>query len=268
MNLPLAGRVSLVTGVSRRQGIGYAVAGRLATLGSSVFVHHYRPHDDDQPWGADDLDAVRGGIRDCLRGDARLADVEADLASETAPRLVIEAATAAFGHIDVLVCNHARSGGDGDLASVDASMLDGHWQVNTRSTVLLTKHFAAQHDGRPGGRVIWLTSGQQLGPMRGEIAYAASKAALAGLTQTAADELIERGVVLNTVNPGPVNTGYLDATTTDRDATLISKVRASFPQGRFGEPDDPARLIAWLATDDARWVVGQVLNSEGGFRRW
>lgn len=268
MSLPLHGRLSLVTGVSRRQGIGYAVACRLATMGASVFIHHHRPHDDSQPWGADDLDAVRGGIRACLRDDARLADLDADLASEAAPQLVLHAATKAFGHVDVLVCNHARSGGDGALASVDASMLDTHWQVNARSTVLLTKHFAAQHDGRPGGRVIWLTSGQQQGPLRGEIAYAASKAALAGLTQTVADELIEQGIVLNTVNPGPVNTGYLDAATTDRDAAMLEKVLASFPRGRFGEPDDPARLIAWLATDDASWIVGQVLNTEGGFRRW
>jgi 3-oxoacyl-[acyl-carrier protein] reductase len=237
-------------------------------MGSEVFVHHYQPHDDGQPWGADDLDVVRSGIRNHLQAHARLADLGADLASEPAPQMVMDAAVAAFGHVDVLVCNHARSGSDGDLASVDAAMLDGHWQVNTRSTLLLTKHFAGQHDGRPGGRVIWLTSGQHLGPMRGEIAYAASKAALAGLTQTAADELVERGILLNTVNPGPVNTGYLDADTGDREPALIAKVLDSFPQGRVGEPDDPARLIAWLATDDARWVVGQVLNTEGGFRRW
>jgi 3-oxoacyl-[acyl-carrier protein] reductase len=268
MTLPLQGRVSLVTGVSRRQGIGYAIACRLATMGSSVFIHHYRPHDDGQPWGSDDIDAVRDGIQQCLRGDAQVADVEADLASETAAAQVVGAATAAFGHVDVLICNHARSGGDSGLATVDASMLDAHWQVNTRSTVLLTKYFVAQHDGRPSGRVVWMTSGQQLGPMRGEIAYAASKAALAGLTRTAADELIERGIVLNTVNPGPVNTGYLDSGTTDRNHALIHQVLTSFPQGRLGEPDDPARLIAWLATDEARWVVGQVLNSEGGFRRW
>lgn len=268
MERSLSGRVAVVTGVSRRRGIGYAVACRLAGMGASVFIQHLQQHDRDQPWGQDDLDAVRDGIRGFLVADARCADIEADLGSPTGPRTVIEAATNAFGHVDILICNHARSGGDGDFAAVDAAMLDAHWQVNTRSTLLLTQLFAAQHDGRPGGRVVWMTSGQELGPMRGEVAYAASKAALAGLTQTVADELIEQGVLLNTVNPGPVNTGYLDTESSDRDEATIEKVSASFPLHRMGEPDDPARLIAWLSSDDGRWMAGQVLSTEGGFRRW
>ena len=266
--LPLSGRVAIVTGVSRRQGIGYAVARRLAGLGASLLVQHHRSHDLDQPWGGDDLDAVTAGLRGELVGDARLVDVAADLADPQAADDVVARAVATYGHVDVLVCNHARSGSDGDLLTVDAAMLDGHWQVNARSTLLLTRHFAEQHDGRPGGRVVWMTSGQQLGPMRGEVAYAASKAALAGLVPTVADELVERGILLNAVNPGPVNTGYLDVDTADRSEETLAKVLASFPLGRFGEPDDPARLIAWLATDESRWVVGQVLDTEGGFRRW
>lgn len=266
--LPLAGRTAIVTGVSRRKGIGYAVARRLAALGAGVVVQHHRAHDLDQPWGGDDLSAVTQGLREALVGDAGLVDVAADLADPQAAEDVVARAVAAYGHVDVLVCNHARSGGDGDLGALDAAMLDGHWQVNARSTLLLTKAFAAQHDGREGGRVIWMTSGQQLGPMRGEVAYAASKAALAGLVPTVADELVERGILLNAVNPGPVNTGYLDLETADRSEETVAKVLASFPLGRFGEPDDPARLIAWLATDESRWVVGQVLNTEGGFRRW
>lgn len=268
MGLPLQGRVAVVTGVSRRQGIGYAVGCRLAGMGASVFIQHLQQHDRNQPWGTDDLDAVRDGIRGFLLDDARFGDVEVDLASPTGPRAVIDAASDVFGHLDILVCNHARSGGDGDLAVLDAEMLDAHWQVNARSTLLMTQMFAAQHDGRRGGRVIWMTSGQQLGPMRGEVAYAASKAVLAGVTQTVADELVEQGILLNTVNPGPVNTGYLDPSSTDRDEATIQKVLENFPLGRMGEPDDPARLIAWLSSDDSRWMVGQVLSTEGGFRRW
>ena len=268
MGQPLQGRVAMVTGVSRRKGIGYAVACRLAAMGADVFVQHYRAHDTDQPWGADDLGSVLAGVRAHLVGDAVLADASADLADDAAPAALMSAATQRFGHLDVLVCNHARSGGDGDLRALDAAMLDGHWQVNARATLLLTKLFADQHDGRPGGRVVWLTSGQQLGPMRGEVAYAASKAALAGVTQTVADELIEQGILLNTVNPGPVNTGYLDVESADRDEAILDKVLASFPLHRFGEPDDPARLIAWLVSDEAAWMSGQVLNTEGGFRRW
>lgn len=268
MELPLHGRVAVVTGVSRRQGIGYAVACRLAGMGASVLIQHFQAHDREQPWGSDDLDEVRHGIRQHLAEGAELADVGADLGSPGGPGVVFDAAADTFGHVDVLVCNHARSGGDGDLAALDAAMLDGHWQVNARSTLLLTQLFAAQHDGRPGGRVVWMTSGQQLGPMRAEVAYAASKAALAGVTQTVADELVEQGILLNAVNPGPVNTGYLDPGSGDRDEATIAKVQSSFPLHRMGEPDDPARLVAWLASDESRWVVGQVLNTEGGFRRW
>lgn len=99
--------------------------------------------------------------------------------------------------------------------------------------------------------------------MRGEVAYATSKAALAGVTATVAAELLELGIVLNTINPGPVNTGYLDAETTDRPLDEIEQHLASTPFGRVGRPDDPAALIGWLATQD--WIVGQVITSDGGF---
>ena len=145
-------------------------------------------------------------------------------------------------------------------------MLDAHWAVNTRASILLAQAFAAQHeDSRPGGRIVFMTSGQDLGPMTGEVAYAASKGALASITQTLADQLAERGITVNTVNPGPVDTGYA-AFADQPEAHEI--VRRHFPSGRWGTPDDPARLIAWLVTDEAAWITGQVINSEGGFRRW
>lgn len=262
---PLKGRTALVTGASRRSGIGYAIAARLAGMGASIVLHHHRAHDADQPWGADDLAAVRAGIEAELLPGAAVHDLAADLAEPSAPAALIERAVDRAGHLDVLVCNHARSGGDDSLADMDATKLDGHWSVNTRATLLLTRAFAAQHDGREGGRAIWMTSGQQLGPMPGEVAYAASKAALAGVTATVAAELAPRGILLNTVNPGPVNTGYLDSGMGIPEETL-DDLRSAFPSGRLGEPDDPARLIAWLISDEGRWMVGQVLNTEGGFR--
>ncbi|GAA2807397.1 SDR family oxidoreductase [Saccharopolyspora taberi] len=259
--LPLRDRVALVTGVSRRQGIGYAIARRLAAYGASLYLHHYRPHDVDQPWGPDDVDAVVAGVADQLVPTARIAHGEADLTGPEQPQRVLDSAVAEFGHVDVLVCNHARSGSDGALGELDASMLDGHWAANTRSAILLAQAFAAQHDGRAGGRIVFMTSGQQLGPMPGEVAYAAAKGALAEITTTLADQLADAGITLNTVNPGPVQTGYLDE-------SAWRAVAPMFPFGRYGEPDDPARLIAWLATDEARWITGQVINTEGGFGRW
>jgi 3-oxoacyl-[acyl-carrier protein] reductase len=262
--MPLRGRVALVTGASRRAGIGYATARRLAAFGASLFLHHYAPHDRDQPWGADPGGprAVADGVRAALADPAAtVAHAEFDLAEPDAPGRVLAAAVAAFGHVDVLVCNHARSGGDGRLGTLDAAMLDAHWAVNTRATILLAQAFAAQHDGRPGGRIVFMTSGQDLGPMRGEVAYATSKGALASITRTLADHLADSAITLNTVNPGPVDTGYAPPDAHEH-------VRRLFPGGRWAEPDVPARLIAWLATDDAAWVTGQTINSEGGFRRW
>ncbi len=261
--LPLRGRNALVTGVSRRAGIGYAIARRLAALGASVFLHHYAPHDRDQPWGADPggPGAVLAGVTGVLAGDkARVEQMELDLSVPAAPAQLIGAAAGAFGHLDILVCNHARSGGDGPLGALDAAMLDGHWAVNARSAILLAQAFAAQHDGRPGGRIVFMSSGQDLGPMAGEVAYAASKGALASVTRTLADQLADQAITLNTVNPGPVDTGYAPP-------AAHEAVRQRFPQGRWGVPDDPARLIAWLVTDEAAWITGQTISTEGGFRR-
>jgi 3-oxoacyl-[acyl-carrier protein] reductase len=254
----------VVTGVSRRAGIGYAIARRLAALGASLFLHHYAPHDRDQPWGADPggAEAVIAGVTEALGADgASVRHQEADLSDPAAPGRLIEAAAAAFGHLDILVCNHARSGGDGPLGTLTAAMLDAHWAANTRSAILLAQAFAARHDGRPGGRIVFMTSGQDLGPMTHEVAYAASKGALASITRTLADQLADHTITLNTVNPGPVDTGYASP-------EAHEAVRHHFPQQRWGEPDDPARLVAWLVTDEAAWITGQIINTEGGFRRW
>lgn len=263
---PLRGRVAIVTGASRRAGIGYAVARRLLGMGASVVVHHHAAHDATQRWGADDVDAVLDGLREVLKVEgppgARLVDVSSDLAALGAPEALVAAAVAEFNGVDVLVANHARSAPDGGLGDLTAEVLDGHWAVDARSVILLVQAVAGAHSpGRAPARMVLLTSGQQKGPMPGEIAYVAAKAALAGVTATLADELADRGITLNTVNPGPVDTGYATG-------AAHAAIAARFPGGQWGEPDDPARLIAWLCTDDARWVTGQVIDSEGGFRRY
>lgn len=263
MNHALGGRTAVVTGVSRRGGIGSAIASRLAAMGADLALCHYAPHDAEQPWGGDDVAAVVEGVRSqCVTPGQRVRDIGVDLAEPDAPDAVLAWANAELGHVDILVCNHARSGGDGALGELSAAMIDGHYAVNTRSSLLLAQAFARQHDGRPGGRVVFLTSGQGMGPMPGEVAYAASKAALAGITLTIADQLADHGITVNAVNPGPVDSdSYLDDQA--REALL-----GMFPFGRLGRPDDPARLIAWLVSDEGRWVTGQVLNTEGGFARW
>ncbi|WP_194784405.1 SDR family oxidoreductase [Actinomyces haliotis] len=261
---PLEGRRVLVTGVSRRRGIGYAISCRAADLGASVAVHHFSPHDAAQAWGADALDAVIEGVRAHLVPGAELVDLSADLADAAQPRRVVETACEGLGGLDGLVCNHAASGHDGRLESIAPEDLDLHWRVNARGSLLLVQTFAEVFEPSAcrelSGAVVLMTSGQGLGPMPDEIAYSTSKAALAGITPTLADGLASRGIRLNTVNPGPVDTGYMD------DA-LRDAVRSSFPAGRLSTPDDPARLICWLLSDEARWVTGQVISTEGGFRR-
>ncbi|MFI1727679.1 SDR family oxidoreductase [Streptomyces acidicola] len=265
--LPLRGRTALVTGASRRGGIGYAVARRLAAYGASVYLHHHVPHDTAMPWGADHPEEVAAGVREGLGDpDARVIDGPGDLSDPAAPaELVSRAADALGGRLDILVANHALSGSDGTLDTIDSAMLDAHWAVDTRSVLLLVQAYArlraALPPRTPGGRVMMMTSGQDIaGGMPGEIAYALQKGALASITRSLSTTLADLAVTVNTVNPGPVDTDY----TTGDDYAAIA---AMFPAGRWGMPDDPARLISWLATDEAAWITGQVIDSEGGFRR-
>jgi 3-oxoacyl-[acyl-carrier protein] reductase len=248
----LEGRVALVTGVSRRAGIGFAIARRLLGDGCSVFAQGWTPHDATQQWGAD-----TGASAALAELGGPVQYVEADFADPETPSLVVASAREAFGHIDLLIVNHARSG-HGRLNETSAEQLDAFLHENVRAAILLVKEFAAQHDGRPGGRVILMTSGQHLAAMSREVAYAVSKGALHQATKTLADELIDRGITVNTVNPGPTDTGW----------DIASKdPRPAMPLGRWGQPDDAARLIAWLCCDQANWITGQVIDSEGGFRR-
>lgn len=179
-------------------------------------------------------------------------DIEADFADPSAPARVIAAAAP----IDTLVVNHALSE-PGALGELTAEQIDAHLHVNVRAALLLVQEFAAQFDGEQGA-VVLLTSGAHRGPMAGEIAYAVAKGALATATATLAESLADRGIRVNCVNPGPTDTGYLAGV----------EPGARMPFGRWGEPEDAARLVAWLCSDDGRWVTGQVIDSEGGFRRW
>ena len=243
---------ALVTGVSRRAGIGFAIVRRLQKQGASVFVQGWTAHDARQDWGADP-DGLEG-----VAGELGVGCIEADFAEPEAPARVVTAAREALGSLDVLVVNHARSG-HARLGELDAEHLDAFLHENVRAPLLLVQEFAAQYDdARGGGRVVLLTSGAHLGPMAREVGYAVSKGALAIATKTLADELADRSITVNCVNPGPTDTGW---------GLAEVDPAGPMPLGRWGEPDDAARLIAWLCSDDARWITGQVIDSEGGFRR-
>jgi 3-oxoacyl-[acyl-carrier protein] reductase len=235
-------RNALVTGVSRRAGIGFAVARRLEEAGAQVFTQGWTPHDAAQPWGAD---------------ETITPSIEADFADPLAPARVVAAARDVIGPLDVLVVNHARSG-LGRLDQLTAEDLDAFLHENVRGALLLVKEFAAQFESDTG-RVVLITSGAHLDAMPREVAYAVSKGTIAIATRTLAYELADRGITVNCINPGPTDTGW-------GLADIDPKPRMPF--GRWGEPDDAARLVAWLCSDDGRWITGQVLDSEGGFRRF
>jgi 3-oxoacyl-[acyl-carrier protein] reductase len=251
----LSGRVALVTGVSRRQGIGFAISQRLAALGADIFMHSFTPYDAAREWGAD-LDGVAALIAELQKHGTKIAHAEGDFLDPAVPNQVVDRAVHTFGHIDILVANHTYST-MGNLEELTATDIDIHFQVNVRGTLLLTQAFAAQHHHQSGGRVILLTSGQQLNPMPGELAYVASKGALQQLTLSLSAHLMPRGITVNTVNPGATDTGWADA-------EVSEFICAANPQGRWGLPADAARLIGWLATDDAQWITGQTINSNGG----
>lgn len=252
----LEGRVVLVTGVSRRVAIGAGVARRLVADGAAVVVHSWSPHDVEQPWGADEGGAE--ALVDELRSRAgRVEHVCTDLAERDAPASLVAAARKAFGHLDAVVANHARSSRQA-LEELTAEEIDLSYAVNTRATLLLVKAFAAQHDGRPGGRVVLFTSGQYRGAMPSELPYVASKGALHQVTPSLAAHLMPHGITVNCVDPGPNDTGYADSKT--RAAVI-----ARNPGGRWSSPADTARLVAWLVGDEADWITGQVIASDGGW---
>jgi 3-oxoacyl-[acyl-carrier protein] reductase len=253
----LKNRVTIVTGASRRIAIGAAIARRLVADGAAVYLHTWGPHDAEQSWGPDP-----GGpealVDELRRAGGRVEHISADLADPAAPATLVDAACAAFGHVDALVANHTRSSMQ-SLEDLTAEELDLSYAVNTRATLLLAKAFAAQHDDtRPGGRVLWMTSGQYHGAMPGELPYIASKAALHELTRSLATHLIPRGITVNCINPGPNDTGYAD----DQTRADVNRLN---PGGRWSMPADTARLVAWLLSDEADWVTGQTIASDGGW---
>lgn len=243
----LAGRIALVTGVSRRAGIGYAVAERLQRLGASVFASGWSDHDAEMPWGTDDSEL---GIEVEQR----------DLEDPSSPTALIDAAVGRYGALDIVIAVHARSSHQ-TLAGLTAFELDRCWAANVRSILLLAQRFAQCHDtDRRGGRMLWFTSGQHVGPMADELPYAVTKGALHQMTASVADALIDVGIVANCINPGPVDTGYASG-------TAHADVAEKFPSGAWGTPGNVADLVEFLVSDKGEWIQGQVINSEGGFRR-
>jgi 3-oxoacyl-[acyl-carrier protein] reductase len=249
--------IAVVTGVGRTSAIAFAVVRRLLDAGHSVLASAHPPSDASEAWRVE-----RGGIAAVLDAlGAPRDDLEfhaVDLGRPDGPRELLEHAVARFGGVDAVVAAHARSS-DYTLDELTAEELDRTWAVNARASVLLVQAFAALHDRGPG-RVVLFTSGQHLGPMASEIPYAISKGAIHQMTRTLADAVADRGITLNTINPGPVDTGW-------PSPELKQRLTGAFPAGRWGEATDIAPVVAWLLSPESAWLTGQVLDVEGGFRR-
>src|SRR5580693_6825490 len=250
--MSLHGEVALVTGASR--GIGKAIAERLGREGASVVINYYanRQGADERARAAEVLQAVEKS-----GGAAVLAD--ADVANADQLRGLFDLAEKHFGGLDILVTN-AATWRFASIADATDEDFDVVFSTNARAT------FIAMHEAanrlRDGGRVVAISAGVTLMPRPGTAIYGASKAAINHLVRVLAHELGPRQITVNSVLPGAVNTDALREQP-DRDA-LVSGEVARTPLHRVGEPDDIADIVAFLVSDDARWVTGQNIGAGGG----
>jgi 3-oxoacyl-[acyl-carrier protein] reductase len=251
----LFGKTAIVTGVSRAVGIGASVARALAAMGANVFTTYYRPYDSSMPWGSASQEAIEI-IEELKAHGIKAHGIEADLSNIDTPTMLFDQAEQAIGPVDILI-NNATCDYPVDIYTLSASLLDNHYAVNVRGTTLLCAEFAKRHDGRPGGRIINLTSGQSLAPMPDNLAYAITKGATEALTKSLSVSIANKGITVNAVDPGATDTGWM---TIDFRETL----KAQSPFGRVGKPEDVARLIVFLASAQAEWITGQIMHSRGG----
>jgi 3-oxoacyl-[acyl-carrier protein] reductase len=245
--------VALVTGVGRTVGLGAAIALRLADDGWDVATTQWTAYDDRMPWGRNDDDPVAVAAALTARG-ARTMAVQADLSDVRSPAEVFDAVTAGLGPVTALVMCHAESV-DSSLLDTTVESFDRHYAVNVRATWLLVKEYAerfpATQTGR--GRIVALTSDHTVH----NLPYGATKGALDRLVLAAARELQDLRLTANVVNPGPVDTGWMDD-------ELRERILSETPLGRGGRPQDTASLVSFLLSGDGGWVNGQLLYSDGG----
>jgi 3-oxoacyl-[acyl-carrier protein] reductase len=254
MEKSLQGQVAIVTGVSRSQGIGASISRKLALLGSHLFLTGWPDYDQSRS-SVSELERLLKDLRDT---GSEVEWMPLDLGLSESPVTLIEAVSNRFGRAHILINNACFWLGD-SAATLDGALLDRHYAVNTRAPILLSLEFVRRFAGSGARRIISMTSGQMLGPMSGSVAYAATKAALDAFTITFADEVGSDGITVNAVDPGPTDTGWM---TQEKQRELLPR----HSLGRLGQPEDAARLVAFLASSEADWITGQIIRSRGGFR--
>lgn len=232
-----------MTGVSRRAGIGAAIALALARGGWDVATTGWPPYDAAMPWAGDPAEDARRLDAALAAAGARTIAVDADLTDVEAPARIYDAAEAALGPVTALVLSHCH---DVETGLLDTTLedFDRHFAVNARASWLLVRELGRRFRGAPGtGRLVALTSDH----VAGNLPYGASKGALDRIVLAAAAEFRDRGITANVVDPGPVDNGWMTA---EQKATFTNLATA----------DECAALIAFLCSPAGGRVNGRLLR--------
>ena len=242
----LSGKIALITGGSR--GIGRAVAIRLAQAGAKI-VFSYRGNHD----------AAQEVLGDLKGGGAHAMAVAGDVAVSADVDRLVMAALEAFGRIDILV-NNAGITRDTLLMRMSEEDWDAVLDTNLKGTFLVTKAVMRGMIRQRSGRIVNITSASgQLGNA-GQANYSASKAGMIGFTRATAREVASRGITVNAVAPGFIETDIWANVSDEARKAILNMA----PLGTIGNPEDVAEAVAFLASDAARYITGQTLNVDGG----
>ena len=242
----LNGRVAVVTGASR--GIGKGIALELAARGAVVVVNYNA--------SADEAEAV---VETVKRDGGKALAVQADVSDEAESAALIKAAVDEFGQIDILV-NNAGITRDNVIMMMKPEDFDSVLRTNLRSAWLCSKAAVRSMMRKRYGRIINVTSVSGVVGQSGQTNYSASKAGLIGLTKSLAREVASRNITVNAVAPGFVLTDL----TKDLPEDLTAQLKNFIPLDRWGEIRDVAKAVVFLASDEAQYITGHVLNVDGG----
>ena len=244
--IDLTGKVALVTGGSR--GLGRAIAIRLATQGADVAIS-YR--------GNEAAAAATTAAVEAL-GRRALA-VQADVRDQEAAEALVKRVLGAFGRLDILV-NNAGITRDDLIMRMSADAWRDVLETNLFGAFYATKAVTRPMLKARGGRIVNITSVSGQAGQIGQANYSSAKAGLIGLTKATARELASRGITANAVAPGFVVTELTENLNEDLKAQIVERT----PLGRFGTPEEIAAAVAFLASDEAAYITGQVLAVDGG----